>query len=107
MSYKFLFVFHQHYEHDSCFSKNDKAYWGSGGSPEEMSRDDLPGVQERIWCEREVVPGSDPEGGGGNPSGGGDGLNGNSACMTENDCAQMRFEMDIDSFRVGTYPTKG
>lgn len=44
------------YSTKGCFSKmNDKgeyvAFWSSGGTTEEMSKSDLPGVQERIVCE--------------------------------------------------------
>ncbi len=38
-----------------CFSKmvvyELVAYWGVGGTAEEMSRSELPGIQERITCE--------------------------------------------------------
>jgi len=33
-----------------CFKKSGKAYWGGGGSSEEISKEDLPGAQERIYC---------------------------------------------------------
>mmetsp|Transcript_2783 Transcript_2783/g.5924 ORF Transcript_2783/g.5924 Transcript_2783/m.5924 type:complete len:168 (+) Transcript_2783:148-651(+) len=33
-----------------CFGKNDKAFF-SIGTEDEMSVDELPGVQERIWCD--------------------------------------------------------
>jgi len=33
-----------------CFKKGDKAYWGVGGSSETVSKEDLPGLQERIYC---------------------------------------------------------
>ena len=32
-----------------CFSKNGRAYFGSGWTIEQMASPDLPGVQERIW----------------------------------------------------------
>ncbi len=38
------------YPTKGCFAKNDVAYWSGGGSAEEVSRGDLPGEQERIWC---------------------------------------------------------
>lgn len=33
-----------------CFSKRERAYWSDGGTDEERSRTDLPGIQERILC---------------------------------------------------------
>lgn len=36
-----------------CFSKNGIAYWSTGGTAEEEAREDLPGIQERIWCDAE------------------------------------------------------
>jgi len=33
-----------------CFKKKGKAFWGIGGSREEVSEKDLPGVQDRIYC---------------------------------------------------------
>jgi len=33
-----------------CFKKSGKAYWGTGGSSDEVSKKDLPGVQERVYC---------------------------------------------------------
>jgi len=38
------------YPTKGCFSKNGVAYYSGGGSAEEVSRVDLPGEQERIWC---------------------------------------------------------
>ena len=35
-----------------CFEKKGKAYWGSGGSSDELSTEELPGVQERLYCRR-------------------------------------------------------
>ncbi len=40
-----------------CFSKNGVAYWSTGGSAEDELREDLPGIQERIWCEANDIPG--------------------------------------------------
>ncbi|KAL3799013.1 hypothetical protein HJC23_005152 [Cyclotella cryptica] len=35
-----------------CFSKGNKAYFGTGGSKAEMTQIDLPGAQNRIWCQK-------------------------------------------------------
>mmetsp|Transcript_12887 Transcript_12887/g.27980 ORF Transcript_12887/g.27980 Transcript_12887/m.27980 type:complete len:401 (-) Transcript_12887:1869-3071(-) len=37
-----------------CFSKRSHIYFGTGGTAEEMSETDIPGVRERIWCDRET-----------------------------------------------------
>merc|ERR1719356_650035 len=34
-----------------CFTKGDKAYFAGGGTAEEVSRADLAGLQERLWCD--------------------------------------------------------
>lgn len=34
-----------------CFTKNGIAFWSTGGTVEEEMREDLPGIQERIWCD--------------------------------------------------------
>mmetsp|Transcript_22316 Transcript_22316/g.45722 ORF Transcript_22316/g.45722 Transcript_22316/m.45722 type:complete len:546 (+) Transcript_22316:3-1640(+) len=34
-----------------CFYKSDNAYFGIGGTMEEITAANLPGVQKRIWCE--------------------------------------------------------
>lgn len=34
-----------------CFSKGNKAYFGTGGSKAEMTKIDLPGAQFRLWCQ--------------------------------------------------------
>ena len=34
-----------------CFRKNNKAYWGQGGTAAEKAKDDLSGIKERIWCD--------------------------------------------------------
>lgn len=46
-----------------CFSKPGVAFWGSGGTSEEISTYDLPGLRERIWCDDsqcEIGPSADP-----------------------------------------------
>lgn len=91
------------YQTKGCFSKkkqngDDIAYWGSGGSLDDKLETSLPGIRERILCEKEVdLPG-------GNPSGG---PVEDSACTSQEKCNQMRLEMGISSFQVGDYPTKG
>jgi len=72
-----------------CFSKNGIAYWGSGGSADDISRMDLPGIQERILCvddgfERVRTP-----------------------CTTRAECDEMRQRMGISHFYEGSFPTKG
>lgn len=39
------------YRTKGCFIKNGIAFWGSGGSPEEMATIELTGAQERLWCD--------------------------------------------------------
>ena len=39
-----------------CYSKNDKVFW-SQGSEEEMISTDLPGVQERVYCDASAASG--------------------------------------------------
>jgi hypothetical protein len=72
-----------------CFSKNGIAYWGSGGSVDDISRMDLPGIQERILCvddgfERVRTP-----------------------CTTRAECDEVRQRMGIAHFYEGSFPTKG
>ena len=38
-----------------CFYKNQKAFYGEGGTTEEMAAEFLPGLQERIWCKGETL----------------------------------------------------
>lgn len=66
-----------------CFSKNGVAYWSPGGTMDEEWRSDLPGVQERIWCEKKA------------------------ACLTREDCDQKRAEMGMSYFGEGDFPSKG
>lgn len=51
-----LTVFHvdDDYPTKGCFSKNDKAFF-SQGTTEEMSTHDLPGLQQRLHCDRSRV----------------------------------------------------
>ena len=78
-----------------CFSKTGVyglvAYWSEGGTAEEMSSTDLPGVQERITCEEDDVP-VDTDGG---------------ICTAEDQCDMKRLELGIETFVPGTFPTKG
>ena len=72
-----------------CFSKNGYAYFGEGGSVEEMSAN-LPGTTERIYCDT-----SKPD-------------VKYAACMTEDECATAALSMGIDDYRPGDdWPTKG
>eukprot|EP00571_Detonula_confervacea_P017166 CAMPEP_0172309484 /NCGR_PEP_ID=MMETSP1058-20130122/9749_1 /TAXON_ID=83371 /ORGANISM="Detonula confervacea, Strain CCMP 353" /LENGTH=973 /DNA_ID=CAMNT_0013022113 /DNA_START=8 /DNA_END=2929 /DNA_ORIENTATION=- len=86
------------YQTKGCFSKNGIAYWGSGGSIDDKSKTSLQGIQERVWCEKELDISV------GSPS---DGLKEDRACITQGKCDEMRLEMGISSFQVGGYPTKG
>ena len=88
-----------------CYRKNDIAFWSydDSTSAADLSTMDLPGVLERIMCEKEVT--SDIPGGGGssNPSAGEE----EKACVTQSQCDNKRQEMNIDTFLVGAYPTAG
>ena len=88
-----------------CYRKNDIAFWSydDSTSAADLSTMDLPGVLERIMCEKEVT--SDIPGGGGssNPSAGEE----EKACVTQSQCDNKRQEMNIDTFMVGAYPTPG
>ena len=33
-----------------CFYKNEKAFWGEGGTPEQVAEEALSGEKGRIWC---------------------------------------------------------
>ena len=82
-----------------CFSKNGVAYWStSSTSINDLSTINLPGVRERIMCEKKVS--TDPGSGGGNEEE-------ELACRTQLECDTMRQEMGIISFRVGDYPSSG
>ena len=72
-----------------CFSKNGYAYFGEGGSVEEMSVPDLPGSTDRIYC---ATSKPDAE---------------YTACVTEDECATAVLAMGIDDYRPGDWPTKG
>jgi len=39
------------WETKGCFKKNGNGFWGIGGDEEMMSESELPGKQERIWCD--------------------------------------------------------
>ncbi len=42
------------YPTKGCFSKNSNVYFGTGAMvEEELAVTDLPGIQERIWCDKE------------------------------------------------------
>ena len=44
------------YSTKGCFLKGTKGYFGTGGTLEQMSETDLPGVRERIMCDVETDP---------------------------------------------------
>ena len=76
-----------------CFSKttNKHIYFGTGGSVEEMTKDDLPGVQERVRCD---APKPEP------PS--------DIACLTYQQCKAKHESMDNGgTFYMRDFPTKG
>ena len=39
------------YPTKGCYQKNEKVFFGSGGTVEDMSLTELPGVQQRLWCD--------------------------------------------------------
>lgn len=83
------------YPSKGCFTKKGIAYWGSGGSVDDRSRSNLPGVQERIWCDNNADnPIDDP-------------ISMDIACLTEKDCDEQRQEIGIANFYRGDYRTKG
>ena len=38
-----------------CFAKGENVFFGTGGTVEEMTETDLPGVRERLYCEPEAI----------------------------------------------------
>jgi len=84
-----------------CFAKNGIVYWGRGGSMEDISESDLPGVQERIWCEKVLNDGNN------NGDGDGDAGETTTACTTSSECDEKRLEMGLTKFVPGDYPSKG
>ena len=38
-----------------CFQKGENVFFGTGGTVEEMTETDLPGVRERLYCEPEAI----------------------------------------------------
>ena len=53
-----------------CFRKEDRVVWGTGGSRLEIIETNLPGAQERVWCE-------EPRGGDAPPG----------TCASDEECA--------------------
>eukprot|EP00579_Thalassiosira_antarctica_P007181 CAMPEP_0201903060 /NCGR_PEP_ID=MMETSP0902-20130614/55281_1 /ASSEMBLY_ACC=CAM_ASM_000551 /TAXON_ID=420261 /ORGANISM="Thalassiosira antarctica, Strain CCMP982" /LENGTH=623 /DNA_ID=CAMNT_0048437093 /DNA_START=68 /DNA_END=1939 /DNA_ORIENTATION=+ len=110
------------YPTKGCFFKNNNAFF-SPGTEEEMSTPDLPGVQERIWCDvstmastsaptssltksptvetvlTSAMPTNDSTN---NPTG-----QSETVCLTPEDCEQKSQEMGMESFTPGNFPTKG
>jgi len=39
------------FHHHGCFEKNNKVFWGRGGSDADKATSPLPGIQERVWCD--------------------------------------------------------
>ena len=76
------------YPTKGCFSKNGIAFFGTGGTVAQKSRADLPGIQERIYCEENVIKAD-------------------SACQTQAECNQKRLQLGITVFQTGEFPTKG
>jgi len=44
------------YSTKGCFYKAKHVYFGTGGTVEQISETDLPGVRERLWCHAETNP---------------------------------------------------
>jgi hypothetical protein len=72
-----------------CFSKGDKAFFGKGGSVEQMFTTDMSGINKRIFCDE---PNPDLS---------------YTACMTEEECGTASLEQGFDDFRPGIWPSKG
>mmetsp|Transcript_22333 Transcript_22333/g.39359 ORF Transcript_22333/g.39359 Transcript_22333/m.39359 type:complete len:984 (-) Transcript_22333:201-3152(-) len=86
------------YPSKGCFTKNGIAYWDSGGSIDDKSKTSLPGIQARVWCEKEVdLPGGSPP----------EESKEDGACITQSKCDEERLEMGIAKFSAGNYPFKG
>eukprot|EP00579_Thalassiosira_antarctica_P006894 CAMPEP_0201902994 /NCGR_PEP_ID=MMETSP0902-20130614/55245_1 /ASSEMBLY_ACC=CAM_ASM_000551 /TAXON_ID=420261 /ORGANISM="Thalassiosira antarctica, Strain CCMP982" /LENGTH=1069 /DNA_ID=CAMNT_0048437021 /DNA_START=238 /DNA_END=3447 /DNA_ORIENTATION=- len=86
------------YPSKGCFTKNGIAYWDSGGSIDDKSKTSLPGIQARVWCEKEVdLPGGSPP----------EESKEDGACITQSKCDEERLEMGIATFSAGNYPSKG
>ena len=45
------FYYGPSYPSQGCFAKNNNVYFGTGGSIDDMSTVDLPGVRTRVWCD--------------------------------------------------------
>lgn len=90
------------YPTKGCYSKNGKSYW-SAGSRAEMSTTNLPGVQNRIFCQvttpspPQTTPPPLPR-----PTG-----NNRVACLTQAQCNNKRQELGLNVFHTGTWTTKG
>ena len=49
------FYYGPSYPSKGCFAKNNNVYFGTGGSIDDMSTVDLPGVRTRLWCDAPVA----------------------------------------------------
>lgn len=70
------------YQSKGCFQKKGKAYWGRGGSEEDISQPTLPGIRQRIWCEETAMVDPPPENGDGEVGGAG----GRGVCNSDDEC---------------------
>jgi len=99
------------YPSKGCFTKNGIVFWGRGGSVEDRSTEEMPGVQMRVWCEKEVLEPDDgtgdDNGDGGDGDGDGDSETTTTACTTPSACDRKRLELGMTKFSTGDYPSKG
>mmetsp|Transcript_23173 Transcript_23173/g.48684 ORF Transcript_23173/g.48684 Transcript_23173/m.48684 type:complete len:853 (+) Transcript_23173:1-2559(+) len=84
------------YPSKGCFEKNGNAFFGEGGSEEDMSLSPLPGLQKRLWCEV-VVPTVPPAQAIAEPT----------PCLTEEECFSKIQELGFPILNTGVYPSKG
>ncbi len=84
------------YPSKGCFEKSGNAFFGEGGSVEDLSISPLPGKQDRLWCEVDVptVPPTPviPE-----PT----------PCLSEEECFSKIQELGFPTLNTGVYPSKG
>ena len=126
------------YPTKGCFSKNSNIYFGTGSTTaeEDLALTDLPGIQERIWCDdREADTTSNPEHSTTNPNQMLSSANRPTTqpstdddfddvndvtptpssvqtnarvCTTPDQCLEQVFSLGtVGSLLVGDYPTKG
>ena len=62
MGFEDKYYYDNHFPDYGCFYKNNKAYWGRGGTAAENAKDPLSGIKERIWCDGWNDDGHKPDG---------------------------------------------